>query len=149
MQWNIATTSRSDRIGCTLDVFQIMPNGKTRYASVHGKLFQDHDTALAYAADRGFKTKWYKRPWCFLGLKLPRATRRYIERTGHIDLIPQILGNTNERHAKWYLDHMYDSATSLYEHPGRRQMFTDAYRNRNKYRVVECRLAKLCETPCL
>ena len=61
-------------------------------AEHYGELFPSAAAQDHYDYEHGFLVAYFPRPKCWYGLALPRATRRYIERTGHVELIPIVLG---------------------------------------------------------
>ena len=78
--------------GMIVDHTSRLVRGKHLYPESFGESFPTDAAREQYLFERGFTVAYYSRPVCWFGLRLPRATRRYIERTGHVELIPIVLG---------------------------------------------------------
>jgi hypothetical protein len=86
--------------------------GKHSESEAYGELFPSDRAMDQFNYERGYLVAYFPRPRCWFGLYLPRATRKFLERTGRLDLIPRIIGEDYGR--EWERS---GGATPLYRNP--------------------------------
>jgi len=77
----------------------ILPTGYNHahlMPEVYGQLFDNEEIRDQYILEHGYSVAYYNRPSCWYGLRLPKATKKYIAKTGNVEIIPAILNRLDK-----------------------------------------------------